>query len=67
MLIQNDTELRQYLPNVLATCDGEVSLYDKLQFHLNNAERWLADNVAGQQFMQTASEAPPVAEKTEEI
>ena len=58
MLIQNDTELRQYLPNVLATCDGEVSLYDKLQFHLNNAERWLADNVAGQQVMQTASEAP---------
>ena len=57
MLIQNDTELRQYLPNVLATCDGEVSLFDKLQFHLNRAEQWLIDNVAGQDFISTVTGA----------
>ena len=57
MLINNDTELRQYLPNVLATCEGEVSLFSKLQFHLDNAERWLAENVTGQPFVLTASEA----------
>ena len=57
MLIQNDQQLRQYLSNVHATCDGEVSLYDKLQFHLYNAERWLAENVAALEFFETAPEA----------
>lgn len=53
MLINNDEQLRLYVPNVLATCDGEVSLFDKLQFHLNNAERWLAENVAALEFFET--------------
>ena len=54
MLINNDEQLRQYLPNVLATCEGEISLFDKLQFHLNNAEQWLAENVAALEFFETA-------------
>ena len=57
MLINNDEQLRQFLPNVLATCDGEVSLFDKLQFHLNNAEQWLAENVTGRDFISTVSGA----------
>ena len=57
MLINNDEQLRQFLPNVLATCDGEVSLFDKLQFHLNNAEQWLAENVTGRDFISTVSSA----------
>ena len=32
MLITSDIELRKYLPNALATVDGEASLYDKLDF-----------------------------------
>lgn len=57
MLINNDEQLRQFLPNVLATCDGEVSLFDKLQFHLNNAEQWLAENVTGRNFISTVAGA----------
>ena len=57
MLIINDEQLRQFLPNVLATCDGEVSLFDKLQFHLNNAEQWLAENVTGRDFISTVAGA----------
>ena len=57
MLINNDEQLRHFLPNVLATCDGEVSLFDKLQFHLNNAEQWLAENVTGRDFISTVAGA----------
>ena len=57
MLINNDEQLRQFLPNVLATCEGEVSLFDKLQFHLNNAEQWLAENVTGRDFISTVAGA----------
>lgn len=32
MLITCDTDLRKYLPNALATVEGESSLYDKLDF-----------------------------------
>lgn len=55
MLINNDEQLRQYLPNVLATCEGEISLFDKLQFHLNNAEQWLAENITGRDFISTCA------------
>ena len=47
MLVNNDLELRKYLPNVLATVEGESSLFDKLDFFLSAAERWLAENFTG--------------------
>ena len=47
MLITTDIELRKYLPNVLATVDGEASLYDKLDFFLSTSERWLAEHFTG--------------------
>lgn len=57
MLINNDIEVRQYLPNAIATCDGEASLYDKLQHHLLFTERWLADNVVGHELLTAISGA----------
>lgn len=46
MLIQSDTELRQYIPNTLVTVQGETSLYDKLQPDLWLSEMWL-DHLVG--------------------
>lgn len=51
MLIQSDTELRRYIPNVLNTVDGEPSLYDKLQPFLEAAERWVAATFTGQNLL----------------
>jgi len=47
MLIQNDTMLRKYIPNVLATCEGEISLFDKLKLYLETSERWLQQYFVG--------------------
>ncbi|MBE6311318.1 MAG: hypothetical protein E7080_09745 [Bacteroidales bacterium] len=47
-IITDDATLRTYIPNVLATVDDEVSLFDKLSPHLNMAESWLIENVTGQ-------------------
>ena len=41
-MIQNDAELRQYIPNALVTVSGEQTLYDKLQGDLQLSEAWLA-------------------------
>ena len=37
--------LRQYIPNVFATVDDEISLYDKLSPFLYVAESWLEQNI----------------------
>ena len=42
MMIQNDAELRQYIPNALVTVSGEQSLFDKLQIDLQLSESWFA-------------------------
>lgn len=42
MIIQNDAELRQYIPNALVTVEGEQSLFEKLQIELQLSEAWLA-------------------------
>lgn len=42
MMIQNDAELRQYIPNALVTVSGEQTLYDKLQVELQLSEAWFA-------------------------
>ena len=40
MMIQNDAELRQYIPNALVTVSGEQTLYDKMQVELQLSEAW---------------------------
>ena len=42
MMIQNDAQLRQYIPNALVTVSGEQTLYDKLQGDLQLSEAWFA-------------------------
>lgn len=56
MLISNESQLRKYLPNAFATVEGEVSLYDKLQPYLQEAENWLRVSVTGQEILDRYSE-----------
>ena len=44
-IITNDRELRMYIPNVLATVEGEMSLYDKMAPSLRAAEAWFSMRV----------------------
>lgn len=50
MIIANDTELRKYIPNVLATVEGEASLYDKMLPYLQVATDWLCRNVIAAEY-----------------
>ena len=50
-VIKNDTELRKYIPNVLATVEGEPSLYEKLTPFLETAEFWIETNFAPHQII----------------
>lgn len=40
-IITTDEQVRRYTPNVFATVEGEVSLYDKLQPYLHDTQAWL--------------------------
>lgn len=60
MIIANDTELRKYIPKVLATVEGEASLFDKLTPFLVTAEEWLSANITAgytAELMQDATTA----------
>lgn len=50
-IITDEAMLRKYIPNVLATVDDEVPLFDKLSPHLDMAEYWLTENVTGQKVL----------------
>ena len=42
MMINDDAQLRQYIPNALVTVSGEQTLFDKLQGDLQLSEAWFA-------------------------
>ena len=50
-IIKNDTELRKYIPNVLATVEGEPPIFDRLSPFLESAEFWVSSNFAPQSIM----------------
>ncbi len=52
MLIDSEELLRSYLPNAMATVEGEASLYEKLESYLMGAEGWLVSNVTGPEVLQ---------------
>ena len=66
MLIQNDTELRKYLPNALTTVEGETPLYDKISPYLSKAQAWLAKHFTGTDIL-TAIEASAPADPLREL
>lgn len=45
LIIKNDKELRDYMPNAMVTVGSEVKLYDKLLPWLTDAQQWLEDTL----------------------
>ena len=41
ILITNDAQVRQFIPNALVTVEGEKSLFDKIASFLETSEEWL--------------------------
>ena len=50
MINDNDT-LKKYVPNTLKAVAGELSLFDKIQYHLLQAEQWLTDTFGSSDTM----------------
>ena len=50
-IITDDATLRMYIPNVIATVDDELPLYEKLSPFLDVAESWLVENITGQKVL----------------
>ena len=44
-LINNDSDLRLYIPNQVCAVKGEQTLYDKITRWLDTAGQWLSDNI----------------------
>lgn len=46
-LIQTETALRKYIPNVIQSVKGETPLIDKLTPYLQMAEQWMINEITG--------------------
>lgn len=51
MLINDNDTLKKYVPNTLKAVAGELSLFDKIQYHLLQAEQWLTDTFVSSETM----------------
>lgn len=62
-LINDNDTLRKYVPNTLKAVAGELSLFDKIQYHLLQAEQWLTDTFVSSDTMsriRTYSDSTPL-------
>lgn len=63
MLINDNDTLRKYVPNTLKAVAGELSLFDKIQYHLLQAEQWLTATFISSDTMsriRTYSDSTPL-------
>lgn len=63
MLINDNDTLRKYVPNTLKAVAGELSLFDKIQYHLLQAEQWLTGTFISSDTMsriRTYSDSTPL-------
>ena len=51
ILIASDDQVRQNIPNVLATVEGEPTLLEKLNPFIEQAEDWLAENFTSSEIL----------------
>ena len=63
-LINTDDQVRQNIPNVLVTVEGEATLLEKLTPFIEQAETWLATNFTSSELLQAiaAEEGTPLKE-----
>ena len=62
-LINDNKTLRKYVPNTLKAVAGELSLFDKVQYHLLQVEQWLTDTFVSSDTMsriRTYSDSTPL-------
>lgn len=50
-LINDNKTLKKYVTNTLKAVAGELSLFDKIQYHLLQAEQWLTDTFVSSDTM----------------
>ena len=51
MLISDNDTLKRYVPNTLKAVAGETLLFDKIRYHLLQAEQWLTDTFVSSETM----------------
>lgn len=51
MIINDNTELMKFVPNVVSAVEGEMTLYEKLQQWLVAAEQWVQRTFTGSEIM----------------
>ena len=63
-LITTDDQVRQNIPNVLVTVEGEATLLEKLTPFIEQAETWLATNFTSSELLQAiaAEQGTPLKE-----
>ena len=62
-LIPDNDTLKKYVPNTLKEVAGETPLYDKIRYHLMQAEQWLTDTFVSSETMariRTYSDSTPL-------
>mgnify|MGYP004601678047 FL=1 len=62
-LISSNKILQKHVPNTLKAVAGELSLFDKIQYHLLQVEQWLTDTFVSSDTMsriRTYSDSTPL-------
>ena len=60
-LINNDTDLRRFVPQQVCAVKGEQTLYDKIAHWLDSAEQWLFDTFCPEAVIDATLAANPHA------
>lgn len=61
-IITSDEQLRRLIPHVLATVEGEATLFEKLTPFLETSEQWLRQNFIPDDLFETIAAASEAAE-----
>lgn len=67
MIINDETKLRAYLPNIVAPGEGESSLYDKLSSYIQDAELWALNEFIGDCDYSTSEVKDKIAQSLSTI
>lgn len=65
-IITSDEQLRRLIPHVLATVEGEASLYEKLTPFLETSEEWTVQNFVPDDIFDAIAESSASAESAAE-
>lgn len=61
-IVTSDAQLRRLIPHVLATVEGEATLFEKLAPFLETSEEWAIQNFVPDDLFETIAATPEAAE-----